>query len=253
MVGKEQTLLVITGPTATGKTALAIQLAQHFKTAIISADSRQCYRGMAIGTAQPTPEELALVKHYFVDEFPVTQPVTAAGFERLALEYLTEIFRDSPIAIVCGGTGLYIRALCDGLDEMPEVDAGINAAVVAGYNEHGVAWLQRCLQKEDPGFATNPEWNNPARLMRALSFVRSTGRSILFFRSGVKKERPFRIVKLALELDRPELYRRIDERVDRMMDADLLQEVQALLPFRNCKALHTVGYAELIDYFRRNL
>lgn len=244
----DKTLLVVTGPTASGKTGLAIALAQRLGTSVISADSRQCYRGMAIGTAQPSAEELAAVKHYFIDQFPVTQPVTAADFERLALGWLGEIFAASDTAIVCGGTGLYIRALCEGLDEMPAIDPHIVAEVDAAYRTGGIAWLQEALQREDPLFAHGPEWTNPARLMRALSFVRGTGTSITTYRSGVQKRRPFRIVKIAPELPRETLYNRINMRVDEMMRAGLLAEVEALLPHRQLKALQTVGYAELFDY-----
>ena len=243
-----KTLLVITGPTASGKTGLAIELAQHLNTSIISADSRQCYQGMAIGTAQPTADELATVKHYFIDLFPVAEPVTAADFERLALGWLEEIFATADTAIVCGGTGLYIRALCEGLDEMPEVEPGIIVEIDASYKAYGLTWLQEALLKEDPAFVGNPEWSNPARLMRALGFVRSTGKSILDYRSGIKKSRPFRIVKVALDLPREVLYARINARVDAMMAAGLLEEVRSLVPHRHYKALQTVGYAELFDY-----
>lgn len=241
-------LIVITGSTASGKTSLAIEAALKLGTSIISADSRQCYRGMSIGTAQPSPEELAAVRHYFINEFAPCDELSAARFERLALGYLENIFRRNRIAIVCGGTGLYIRALCEGLDEMPAVDAAIAAGVEEGYKAGGREWLQEALLREDSRFAQSPEWQNPARLMRALSFVRCTGRSILDYRSGAKKERPFRIVKVAPDVPRDVLYARINRRVDAMMEAGLLEEVRALLPYRNCKALQTVGYAELFEY-----
>ena len=243
-----KTLLVITGPTASGKTGLAIELAQRLGTSIISADSRQCYQGMAIGTAQPHPEELAAVKHYFINQFPVVEAVSAADFERLALGWLAEIFTTADTAIVCGGTGLYIRALCEGLDEMPQVDAGIISEIDAAYKANGIGWLQDALREEDPAFADNPEWSNPARLLRALGFVRSTGKSILDYRSGGKKKRPFRIIKVALDMPREELYARINTRVETMMAAGLLEEVRALLPFRHLKPLQTVGYTELFEY-----
>jgi tRNA dimethylallyltransferase len=246
---KNKTLIVIAGPTASGKTALAIELAKRLHSSIISADSRQCYQGMAIGSAQPTPEEQAAVKHYFVNQFPVTEIQTAASFERLALRWLEEIFAAQDTAIVCGGTGLYIRALCEGLDEMPEVDPAVAQEVDAGYKAHGLSWLQESLRKEDRGFAEGPEWQNPARLIRALSFKRSTGKSIMEFRSGQKKERPFRIIKYALELPREVLYARINERTQRMMEAGLLEEARALLPYRHLPPLQTVGYAELFEYF----
>ncbi len=245
---RNKTLIVIAGPTASGKTAAAIELALRLGTSIISADSRQCYQGMAIGTAQPSPEDLAAVKHYFVNEFSVTKPQTAAGFERLALGWLKEIFSQHDTAIACGGTGLYIRALCEGLDEMPEADAAILAGVETGYQHGGLDWLQETLRREDPLFAEGPEWHNPARLLRALSFKRATGKSILEFRSGERKERPFRILKYALDVPREELYERINARTQAMMSAGLLDEVRGMMPYRGLSPLQTVGYAELFDH-----
>jgi tRNA dimethylallyltransferase len=243
------TLIVIAGPTASGKTALALELARQFGTAIISADARQCYRGLAIGSAQPTAEEQASVKHYFVNQFPVTELQSAASFEKIALDALAGIFASGPVAIACGGSGLYLRALCEGLDEMPPVDAAISAEVEQGYRAHGIEWLQAALRREDPAFSDGEALKNPARMLRALSFVRSAGQSILGFRSGQKKQRPFRILKYAIDLPREELYRRINARTQQMMDAGLLGEAEALRPFRNLPPLQTVGYAELFDYF----
>jgi tRNA dimethylallyltransferase len=244
----EPTLLVITGPTASGKTGLAIELAQRLNTSIISADSRQCYQGMAIGTAQPAAEQLAAVKHYFVSQFPITEPVTAADFERLALGWLEDIFSRNNVAIACGGTGLYIKALCEGLDEMPEVSPAISAEVNDAYKQHGLPWLQETLRRDDPAFAEGPERSNPARLLRALSFVRATGKSIAAYRSGLKKQRPFRTIQVAIDLPRATLYAQINRRVDDMMAAGLLDEVRSLRPYREYQALQTVGYAELFDY-----
>lgn len=244
-----KTLLVVAGPTAVGKTAVAVEVAERFGTAIISADSRQCYREMSIGTAKPSGGELARVKHYFVDAFSVQEEVTAARFESLALGYLDEIFAQSDVAVCCGGTGLYIRALCEGLDEMPRVDTTIERTVEEGYNTAGIAWLQACIEEEDPRFFIEGETQNPARLIRALSFVRATGQSILFFHRGEKKLRPFRIVKIGLELPRPNLYDRINRRVDMMMAAGLLAETRGLYPLRRLRPLQTVGYAELFDHF----
>lgn len=245
----EKTLLVITGPTASGKTGLAIELAEKLGTSVISADSRQCYQGMGIGTAQPGNDELARVKHHFIAAYPVTEPLSAAAFEREALRHLQDIYEDSDSAIVCGGTGLYIKALCEGLDEMPETDAAVAARVEAAYKIGGLPWLQSALMREDPRFAHSREWTNPARLMRALSFFRSNGESILDYRSGQRKERPFRILKVAIDLPREQLYHQINQRVDQMMDAGLEAEARAMLPFRNYKALHTVGYSEMFEYF----
>lgn len=242
------TLIVIAGPTASGKTALALQLAQQLGTAIVSADARQCYRGMAIGSAQPSPAEQAAVKHYFVNQFTVTELQSAASFEQLALDALQEIFSTRHIAIACGGSGLYLRALCEGLDEMPAVDAAIAAEVEGNYRTQGIAWLQDALRREDPAFGDGEALKNPARMLRALSFVRSAGSSILSFRSGQKKQRPFRILKYGLDLPREELYARINTRTQMMMEAGLLDEARALLPFHQLPPLQTVGYTELFDY-----
>lgn len=243
-----KTVLVVAGPTAVGKTAVSLELARRLQTDIVSADSRQCYQGMAIGTAQPTPEEQQQVKHYFIDAFPVTHPVSAAEYESLALGYLAEIFRHSDTAVVCGGTGLYLKALCEGLDEMPSVAPGLAAALAQEYREKGLEWLQERVREEDPLFYAGGEIQNPMRLLRALSFVRSAGASILHYRSASRKERPFRVVKAALDLPRELLYQRINLRADQMMEQGLLEEVRVFLPFRHLKNLQTVGYAELFDY-----
>lgn len=242
------TVYIIAGPTAVGKTDIAIRLAEKLNTEIVSADSRQCYKGMGIGTAKPSPEELARVKHSFIDEFPVEEHITAADYETMSLLYLKNIFKTHDTAVVCGGTGLYIKALCEGLDEMPAVNEDIAAAVDADYKEEGIAWLQYAVQQEDPLFWQQGETQNPARLMRALVFIRSTGESIIHYQTGEKKTRPYRFVKIALELPREELYARINMRVDKMMDAGLLQEAQALYNKRHLKNLQTVGYSELFDY-----
>ncbi|MBS1781739.1 MAG: tRNA (adenosine(37)-N6)-dimethylallyltransferase MiaA [Bacteroidetes bacterium] len=245
---KEKTVLVIAGPTAVGKTAISINVAKQLSTDIISADSRQCYQGMAIGTAMPTAIELQQVRHFFVNEFSVTQNITAADFELFALQKLDEIFINSNIVVVCGGTGLYIKALTEGLDEMPKVSETISQSVSENYEKYGLVWLQEMIKEEDPLFYELGELSNPARLLRALIFKRSIGQSILSYRTGKKKNRPFRIIKVALELPRNILYDRINLRVDAMMKAGLLDEVKSLLPYRHLKNLHTVGYTELFDY-----
>jgi tRNA dimethylallyltransferase len=235
-----------------GKTAIAIALAKHFNTAIVSADSRQCYMGMPIGTAQPTQSELQEVKHYFINAYPVTTQLSAADYEQLALGYLDEIFKTNNTAIVCGGTGLYIKALCDGMDEMPGIDETINTETEALYKELGISWLQDAVQAEDPEFYEAGEIHNPSRLLRALVFIRSTGKSIVSFRTGNKKQRPFRVIKVGLELPREVLYERINKRVDVMMELGLLEEVKALYTCKNLKSLQTVGYSELFDYLDGN-
>jgi tRNA dimethylallyltransferase len=243
-----KTLYVIAGPTASGKTAAAIALAQRLATEIVSADSRQCYREMTVGTAKPSAAELATVRHHFIDEFPVDRALTAADYETIALGYLEHIFATHDTAVLCGGTGLYIQALCHGLDKMPETDPEIVAAVEQGYAAGGVLWLQQELAIADPEFFATGEIQNPARMIRALSFVRTTGTSIMQYRTRSKKQRGFRIVKAGLELPRALLYQRINDRVDQMMAQRLEAEVRALIPFRHLKNLQTVGYAELFAY-----
>jgi tRNA dimethylallyltransferase len=239
---------IIVGPTAVGKTDVAVTLAERLETAIISADSRQCYREMAIGTAKPTANEMRQVPHYFIDAFPVTTIISAADFEGLALQYLDEIFETNDTAVVCGGTGLYVKALTDGLDEMPGTDAQIADQVDRLYKENGLAWLQQTVEAEDPVFYGNGEVQNPARLLRALVFVRSNGVSINRYKSHAAKVRRFDMVKVGLELPRVVLYERINSRVDRMMADGLLAEVERLMPYRHLKNLQTVGYTELFDY-----
>ena len=239
---------VICGPTAVGKTAIAIALAKHLRTSIVSADSRQCYTEMSIGTAKPSPKELAEVKHYFINEFPVTESLSAADYEKLALGYLDEIFKTSGTAVVCGGTGLYIKALCEGLDEMPEADEEMSAEIIEQYKLGGMEWLREAVENEDPAFYESSESENPARLIRALIFKRSTGESILEYRTGEKKPRHFQIVKIGIELPREILYERINKRVDIMMEQGLLDEAKGLYPHKHLKNLQTVGYVELFDY-----
>lgn len=239
---------VIAGPTAVGKTAVAIELAKRLGTTIVSADSRQCYREMSIGTAKPSPAELQEVKHYFIDSFSVNEELDASDYEELALAYLSEIFQEHDTAVVCGGTGLYIKALCEGLDNMPAIDTAIAKELNTKYELFGLKWLQQSIMQEDPAFYNQGEVKNPARMLRALIFKRSTGESILNFRTGKVKERPFHIIKVGLELPREVLYQRINQRVDHMMQDGLLEEVQRLYPLKRLKNLQTVGYSELFDH-----
>lgn len=243
-----KTAYIIAGPTAVGKTAIAIALAKQLGTEIVSADSRQCYKEMSVGTAKPDAAELAAVKHHFIDAFSVTNSLDAADYETLALNYLQEIFSRHDNAVVCGGTGLYIKALCEGLDAMPPVNEIIVRDVNNEYETRGLQWLQHTVQEEDPVFYKEGEIKNPARLLRALIFKRSTGESIINYRTGEKKKRDFRIVKVCLELPREVLNERINNRVDQMISDGLEEEVRNLYPLRHLKNLQTVGYSELFDY-----
>jgi len=243
-----KTVIVITGPTAAGKTDLAILIAQHYHTAVISADSRQCYREMTIGTAKPSESQLKLVPHYFINSHSVTEPVNAAVFERLALGYASEIFRHNDVAVLCGGTGLYVRAFLEGLDPVPAVPEAIRQQVRELYHTIGLAAFREHLREKDPQFYRSGENKNPQRLMRALEVLEATGRSILVYRSGKASARAFRTVKIGLEWPRAILAHRIRERTTGMIAGGLVKEVQALLPFRNTTPLKTVGYQEIFRY-----
>lgn len=244
-----KTVIVIAGPTAVGKTSVALQLAKHFNTAIISADSRQCFKELNIGVARPSAEELWEVKHYFIASHSIHETVTAAGFEQYALQKNQELFQQHDVVIMVGGTGLYIKAFCEGLDSIPEIDPAIRQSIITAYEEKGIGWLQEQLHAKDPAFAAAGEMQNPQRMMRALEVKESTGQSILSFRKGEKAQRDFKIIKIGLELPKEELQRNIHSRVDQMMQAGLLEEVKQLLPYKQLNALQTVGYAELFDYF----
>jgi tRNA dimethylallyltransferase len=241
-------VIIIAGPTAVGKTSVAIQLAKHFNTGIISADSRQCFREMNIGVARPSMEELKEVPHHFIATHSIQEEVTAATFESYALRVAEELFAKHDTVIMVGGTGLYIKAFCEGLDMIPAIDPAIRERIMNNYASNGLAWLQQQVQEKDPAFYANGEIQNPQRMMRALEVVEGTGQSILSFRKGEKAKRDFTIIKTALELPKEELHRNIHTRVDQMMEAGLLSEVRSLLPYKDRNALRTVGYAEIFDH-----
>ena len=249
----KNTCIIIVGPTAVGKTSLAIQLAQHFSTEIISCDSRQCFKELNIGVAKPSAEELATVKHHFINSHSIHDTVNAATFEQYALEKINSIFSKQKVAIMVGGTGLYVKAFCDGIDEVPEVVAEVRASIVTNYNNNGIEWLREQVQKNDEKYFIKGEIFNPQRMMRALEVKMSTGKSILDFHSKRKKIRNFNIVKIGLELPRPVLIERINKRVEIMMKDGLQEEVKSLIPFQQLNALQTVGYRELFSYFENEL
>ncbi len=244
-----KTLIVIAGPTASGKTDLAIQVAAHYQTDIISADSRQCYREMNIGVAKPSEEQLQTVTHHFINSHSIHEQVSAGHYERYALEKLENIFKEKDVAVCVGGTGMYIKALCEGIDEMPEIDNLIYTAAEKEYLEKGMTWLKEEVKKTDELFFAQGETENPARLLRALTFFRSEGKSILTFRTNEAKKRDFNVINYAIDMDRNLLYKRINTRVDRMIEDGLIDEVRDLLPYRHLKSLNTVGYSELFNYF----
>lgn len=249
MNSERNTLLVIAGPTASGKTDLAVELALRLHAPILSADSRQVFRGMPIGTAQPSPEQLAAVRHYFVADRDVTEDFNAGIFEREALELLGQLFVEHEYVVVVGGSGLYIDALCYGLDALPTADPELRLELAERLETAGLESLAEELRVLDPQTYATIDRNNPARVMRALEVCRQTGRPFSEQRIGTRKQRPFRIVKVAIETPRDELYARIDLRVDRMMESGLESEARAMLPWRHMNSLQTVGYKEMFEYF----
>lgn len=244
----KKTCIVIAGPTAVGKTALAIAVARHFNTSIISADSRQCFKELSIGVARPSVEELQQVKHYFIGSHSITEEVNAALFEEYALAAARAIFSTNDVAVMAGGTGLYIKAFCEGLDDIPATDAGVRSDIRQRYASDGIAWLQEAVRTEDPAYYASGEIQNPQRLMRALEVKRATGQSIRSFQERKPAPRDFTIIKIGLDLPRQQLYDNIDRRVEGMMRQGLIDEVKSLLSCRHLNALQTVGYRELFDY-----
>ncbi len=248
-----KTCIVIAGPTAIGKTAYAIEFAKYFNTEIISADSRQCFKELNIGVAKPSTEELNAVKHHFISSHSVKQEVNAAVFEQYALEKLQHIFEHNDTAVVAGGTGLYIKALCEGMDEIPAIDENVRNTIISNFKVNGIDWLQQQVKENDPLYYASGEIQNPQRLMRALEVKLSTGKSITSFQRKQKKQRDFTIIKLVLDMPREQLYERINRRVDVMMKEGLAEEVKELLPLQNLNALQTVGYRELFEYYNGNI
>lgn len=250
---QHKTVIVISGPTAVGKTSVAIQLAEHFKSEIISADSRQCFKELNIGVARPSYEELQKIKHHFIASHSIQDEISAVDFEKYALQKAEELFKEHDVVIMVGGTGLYIKAFCEGLDSIPAVEPVIRERIIKEYEAKGMEWLQQQIQEKDFDFFTVGEIQNPQRMMRALEVVESTGQSILSFRKGEKVKRDFSIIKIGLELPKEELHLNIHSRVDAMMEAGQLDEVKQLDQYKNLNALQTVGYAELFEYLDGNV
>ena len=241
-----KTLVVITGPTAVGKTALTIQLAQHYGVPIINADSRQIYRELKIGTAAPTAEQLQLVKHYFVGTKSIDDYYNASMYEQEVLELLDA--ERSTFHVLSGGSMMYIDAVCNGIDDIPTVRDDIREEMKRRYAEEGLEALCEDLRRLDPEHYAIVDRQNHRRVIHALEICYQTGRTYTSFRTQQKKERPFRIVKIGLNRDREELYNRINQRVDQMMADGLLDEVKSLVSKRDTNALNTVGYKELFNY-----
>lgn len=246
-MGKRKLFLVI-GPTASGKTDYAIELALRLNSPVISCDSRQIYKEMEIGTAPPSKEQLSLVKHYFIHSHSIHDYYTAGRYELEALSLMEELFKERSSLVMVGGSGLYADAVCYGLDDFPEPDPQIRESLIRRVKVEGVDSLRKELKLLDPESYESIEISNPQRVIRALEVVLTTGRKFSSFKSNKQKERYFEVERIYIERERSELYDRINKRVDLMMSAGLLEEVRRLYPFRHLTALKTVGYRELFDY-----
>jgi tRNA dimethylallyltransferase len=244
----KNTLIVLPGPTGVGKTAVAIDLALRLGCEIISCDSRQFYREMQVGTAAPDEEQLEMVKHHFIGFLSVRDYYSISLFEHDVLELLPSLFSNSPFAIMTGGSMLYMDAVCRGMDDIPDTDPAVRQKYIEMYRREGIGGLRLALKLLDPDHYARVDLHNPRRVMRALEISESTGKPYSSFLTSLRKERDFRILKAGLTLGRPELYARIDERVDRMIDAGLENEVESLKMYRGLNALNTVGYREMFMY-----
>lgn len=246
---KNNLLLIVAGPTAVGKTDLCINLAKKFNTCIVSADSRQFFNEMKIGTAKPNQKELAQVKHYFINNISITEDYDVGRYENEAIILLDSLFKMNELVILSGGSGLYVDAICNGLDNIPAVDESIRADLNRMFEKQGIRALQEKLLVLDPLYYEMVDLNNPHRIIRALEVTLGTGKPFSSYRTKKKTDRPFKILKIALERERGELYKRINSRMDQMIMDGLFEEAEALYPLRSYHALQTVGYKEIFGYF----
>jgi len=240
---------VIVGPTAVGKTAVCIELAKKYDCSIISADSRQFFRQMNIGTAKPTPKEMHGVKHHFIDFLNVDEEMSAGRYEEMVLKTLTNLFQTGKMAILTGGSGLYVQAVCKGMSSMPVVPKEIREKLMLELETNGLQHLLEELRIKDPDYYEYVDKNNFQRIVRALEMIRYTKKPFSSFRDRQSSARDFQIIKIGLELEREKLYKRIDERVDQMLEKGLLKEIEGLYPLRHLNSLQTVGYKEFFAYF----
>ncbi len=248
---KNKTLITIVGPTAIGKTTLSLQLASHFTTEIISADSRQFFKEMTIGTAVPSKDELAVAPHHFIQHISIKDPYSVGDFEKEALQKLEKLFQKHDTVIMVGGSGLYVDAVTEGLDTFPKVSEKAKTQVRNMLENEGIKALQEQLLQLDPVYYKTVDLQNTQRVMRALEVSLSSGQSFSSFRTQKKKKRPFSTIKIGINAERPIIYDRINERVDLMIKEGLLDEAKNVFEFRNYNALNTVGYKELFRYFDR--
>lgn len=244
----EKTLLVIAGPTAVGKTAYCVELAKKLQTDVVSADSRQFYRELTIGTAKPTPEEMQGVTHHFIDSHSIGETYTAGQYERDCLKLLDELFRKKDVVLLTGGSGLFLKVVTDGMDELPDPDPELRQKLRERLVTEGLPALLEELQRLDPVFYEKIDRQNPVRVLRALEVCLTTGQPYSSLRTGKKAERPFSSKKICLTRPRDELYARIDARMDAMLAAGLVEEARSLLPYRYHNALQTVGYQEVFGF-----
>lgn len=242
-------LIVVAGPTAVGKTPAAIELAQRLGTEIVNADSRQVYREMKIGTAMPSAGQFAAVKHHLTGHLSVGQPYNASLYETEALQVLETLFSKVNTVVLTGGSGMYIDAVCNGIDDIPSVDQQVREKLQQEYLEGGLDGIRIRLREVDPAYYAKADLNNPKRILRALEVWESSGRPYSQFLTGKPKSRPFAIIKIGLDLPRAELHRRINQRVFRMMEEGLENEARSLLPYRHLNALNTLGYREMFGFF----
>ena len=242
-------LISVVGPTAIGKTKLAILLAQYYKTEIISADSRQFFKEMNIGTAVPSLDELKQAEHHFIQHKSITEPYTVGDFEHEALHKLSELFENKDVVIMVGGSGLYVNAVTEGLNSFPTIDPSVREKLNTEYKDHGLEHLQNTLKKLDPDHYNKVDIQNPQRVIRALEVSIGSGEPYSTFINKPKTEREFKVISVGLKAERPLLYERINKRVDVMMETGLLAEAKSVLPFRDYNALQTVGYKELFKFF----
>lgn len=245
----DSTLVVIAGPTGVGKTRVSLETARHFGTEILSADSRQMYREMRIGTAVPSMEELALVRHHFIGNLSISDYYNASRYEEEAIALLNRLFRRSPVVVLTGGSMLYVDAVCNGIDDLPTVDPLIRDQLLRQYHREGIGSLRELVRQLDPEYYRTVDPDNPKRLLHALEICMMTGKPYSSFLKREKKQRSFRILKCGLNMDRKSLYERINRRVDEMVAAGLEEEARGLLPFRSLNALNTVGYREWFSFF----
>jgi len=241
-------LVVIAGPTAVGKTDIAISLAKHWNSEILSADSRQFYKEMSIGTAKPDARQLGAVQHHFVGHLSIHDYYNVSRFENDAILLLHKLFKTHSVVFVAGGSGLYIDALCNGIDDFPDPAPELRAYLKGLYLDEGLPKLQQMLFENDPEYYSTVDINNPNRLLRALEVCLTTGKKFSEQRLNSLKTRDFKIIKIALNLPRPVLFNRIEMRVDQMIENGLVDEVKSLLPYRHLNALNTVGYKEIFQY-----